>query len=136
MPFYALSFSSNDWPFYSPYTLSKPFYALSMLFNTLSVPLPCDFMPFPSLLTGPSLPPSMTPLRKYSKKTITLELPGDLTVFTVDWLALYDVTEDRVLGSIIIPEELNVPPSLVEIIVSRMIEDGMTSVLLCLLSEG
>ncbi|XP_050707781.1 protein Skeletor, isoforms B/C-like [Eriocheir sinensis] len=58
----------------------------------------------------------MTPLQKYRKKTITLELPGDLTVFTVDWLAIYDITEDRVLGSIIIPEELNVPPSLVEII--------------------
>lgn len=61
---------------------------------------------------------SMTPLAKYVKKTITLELPGDLTVFTVDWLAIYDITADRALGSIIIPEELNVPPSLVEVIVS------------------
>lgn len=58
----------------------------------------------------------MTPLTKYEKKTITLELPGDLTVFTVDWLAIYDIAGDRALGSIIIPEELNVPPSLVEVI--------------------
>ncbi|XP_045116491.1 protein Skeletor, isoforms B/C-like isoform X1 [Portunus trituberculatus] len=58
----------------------------------------------------------LTPLGKYDKKTIILELPGDLTVFTVDWLAIYDIANDRTLGSIIIPEELNVPPSLVKII--------------------
>lgn len=58
----------------------------------------------------------MTPLQKYNRKTITLELPGDLTVFTIDWLSLYDTKQLRVLGSIIIPEDLNVPPSLVEII--------------------
>ncbi|XP_063612833.1 protein Skeletor, isoforms B/C-like [Penaeus indicus] len=58
----------------------------------------------------------MTPLQKYDRKTITLELPGDLTVFTIDWLSLYDIKQQRVLGSIIIPEDLNVPPSLVEII--------------------
>lgn len=58
----------------------------------------------------------MTPLEKYKKKNVRLELPGDLTVFTVDWLAVYDIKTDKVLGSIIIPEELNVPPSLVKII--------------------
>lgn len=58
----------------------------------------------------------MTPLQKYNRKTVTLQLPGDLTVFTIDWLSLYDTKQQRVLGSIIIPEDLNVPPSLVEII--------------------
>lgn len=58
----------------------------------------------------------MTPLGKYTKKTVQLELPGDLSVFTVDWLSLYDVKKERALGSIIIPEELNVPPSLIEVI--------------------
>lgn len=60
----------------------------------------------------------MTPLGKYSKKTVTLELPGDLTVFSIDWLSLYDIKQQKVMGSIIIPEELNVPPSLVKVIVS------------------
>ncbi|KAK3853682.1 hypothetical protein Pcinc_039788, partial [Petrolisthes cinctipes] len=58
----------------------------------------------------------MTPLKSYRKKHVMLQLPGDLTVFTVDWLSLYDVKEDRTLGSIIIPEELNVPPSLVSVV--------------------
>ncbi|XP_069188345.1 protein Skeletor, isoforms B/C isoform X2 [Procambarus clarkii] len=58
----------------------------------------------------------MTPLGKYKKKNVVLELPGDLTVFTIDWLSLYDIQQERVLGSIIIPEELNVPPSLVQVI--------------------
>ncbi|XP_064099107.1 protein Skeletor, isoforms B/C-like [Macrobrachium nipponense] len=58
----------------------------------------------------------MTPLKKYNKKTITLELPGDMTVFTVDWLSIYDIKNQKVLGSIIIPEDLNVPPSLVKVI--------------------
>lgn len=58
----------------------------------------------------------MTPLVKYHKERIKLELPGDLTVFTVDWLSIYDIKADRTLGSIIIPEELNVPPSLVRVV--------------------
>lgn len=67
----------------------------------------------------------MTPLQKYNRKTVTLQLPGDLTVFTIDWLSLYDTKQQRVLGSIIIPEDLNVPPSLVEIIVSiKNYDDG------------
>lgn len=62
----------------------------------------------------------MTPLKTYRKKRVVLQLPGDLTVFTVDWLSLYDVKDDKTLGSIIIPEELNVPPSLVTVVVSTV----------------
>ncbi|XP_076046264.1 cytochrome and DOMON domain-containing protein knickkopf [Oratosquilla oratoria] len=58
----------------------------------------------------------MTPLRKYKKKRVELELPGVMTVNTIDWLAVYDIKRQEVLGSIIVPEDLNVPPSLIKII--------------------
>ena len=62
----------------------------------------------------------MTPLRRYTGQTIILTLPGDKSVANVDWLAIYDVAKQAVLGSIIIPEELNVPPSLVTVVVSKL----------------
>ncbi|CAL4081060.1 unnamed protein product, partial [Meganyctiphanes norvegica] len=58
----------------------------------------------------------MTPLGQYKKKSITLQIPGDKDVFTIDWLAVYDIKNEKVLGSMIIPNELNIPPSLVKVI--------------------
>lgn len=61
---------------------------------------------------------SLDPIRQYKNLTITLHLPGDLTIFDIDWFSIFDHETKTSLASIIIPEALNVPPSLVKIIVS------------------
>ncbi|KAB0794807.1 hypothetical protein PPYR_11646 [Photinus pyralis] len=58
----------------------------------------------------------LDPLRTYDGVTISLELPGDLTIFNIDWFSIYDYEAKRSLASIIIPNGLNVPPSLVKIL--------------------
>lgn len=60
---------------------------------------------------------SLDPLRAYTGETITLELAGDLTIFNIDWFSVFDQDTKQNLGSIIIPDGLNVPPSLVKVIV-------------------
>ncbi|XP_065225069.1 protein Skeletor, isoforms B/C [Planococcus citri] len=57
----------------------------------------------------------LDPLRVYTEETVTLELPGDLTIFDIDWLSIYDVASKQNLGYVIIPDEPNVPPSLSKI---------------------
>lgn len=57
----------------------------------------------------------MDPLRKYDGETITLELPGDSTIFHIDWISIFDLETNRDYGSILIPDGLNVPPSLIKI---------------------
>jgi len=42
-------------------------------------------------------------------------LPGVQTIFTIDWLAVYDKENQRYLAYIIIPPDMNVPPSLVSV---------------------
>uniref|UniRef100_A0AAR5PRQ2 DOMON domain-containing protein n=1 Tax=Dendroctonus ponderosae TaxID=77166 RepID=A0AAR5PRQ2_DENPD len=54
-------------------------------------------------------------LKAYKNKTIILEIPGDLTIFNIDWFSIFDHDTNTNLGSIIIPEALNVPPSLVKV---------------------
>lgn len=61
---------------------------------------------------------SLDPIRAYKRETITLELPGDITIFDIDWFSIYDVESKENYGSVIVPSGLNVPPSLVKIIVS------------------
>lgn len=58
---------------------------------------------------------SLDPLRKYDGETITLELPGDSTIFHIDWISIFDLESNRDFGSILIPDGLNVPPSLIKI---------------------
>lgn len=58
---------------------------------------------------------SLDPLRKYTGETITLELPGDLTIFEIDWISIYDLEANENFGSVIISDDLNVPPSLIKI---------------------
>ncbi|XP_048519079.1 protein Skeletor, isoforms B/C-like [Dendroctonus ponderosae] len=60
-------------------------------------------------------------LKAYKNKTIILEIPGDLTIFNIDWFSIFDHDTNTNLGSIIIPEALNVPPSLVKVTVSNLI---------------
>lgn len=61
---------------------------------------------------------SLDPLRVYTEDTITLELPGDLTIFDIDWFSVYDIASKQNLGSVIVPDDPNVPPSLGKIIVN------------------
>ncbi|XP_023337627.1 protein Skeletor, isoforms B/C [Eurytemora carolleeae] len=55
---------------------------------------------------------SIEPLRRYSEKTLVIVLPGDLTVFDIDWLSVWCISFFVDFGSIRIPKNLNVPPSL------------------------
>ncbi|XP_062534432.1 protein Skeletor, isoforms B/C [Armigeres subalbatus] len=57
----------------------------------------------------------LDPIRAYDRETITLELPGDMTIFDIDWFSVYDVQTKEDFGSILISDDLNVPPSLVKI---------------------
>ncbi|CAG0901720.1 unnamed protein product [Cyprideis torosa] len=60
----------------------------------------------------------VAPLRRYRDETVVLEMPGKLTVFDIDWFSIYDTEKTDLsgdMGSVVIPDELNVPPSLVEV---------------------
>lgn len=63
---------------------------------------------------------SLEPIGEYKDETIVLELPGVMTVFDIDFLAVWDDENKENLGSVIIPDELNVPPALTSIIVSAL----------------
>lgn len=54
-------------------------------------------------------------LRKYESDTITLELPGDLSIFEIDWISIFDLETNENYGSVLITDGLNVPPSLTKI---------------------
>lgn len=58
---------------------------------------------------------SLEPIRLYKGEDIVIQLPGDMTVFNVDWLSVFDVKSKSNYGSVIIPDGLNVPPSLVKV---------------------
>lgn len=52
------------------------------------------------------------PLRRYRRKTVVLTLPGDLTVFDIDYFGIWCEAFAVDFGHIRIPKNLNVPPSL------------------------
>ena len=52
----------------------------------------------------------------YRNQDVILQLPGSKTIFEIDWLAVYNREKRESLGHVIIPESLNVPPSLVEVL--------------------
>ncbi|XP_045474822.1 protein Skeletor, isoforms B/C isoform X2 [Harmonia axyridis] len=52
------------------------------------------------------------PLRRYDRKTIVLNLPGDLTVFEIGHFGIWCEAFTVDFGHILIPQNLNVPPSL------------------------
>lgn len=64
---------------------------------------------------------SLDPLRAYNGDDVVIQLPGELTVFKIDWLSVYDVATKTNFGSVIIPDGLNVPPSLVKVISQRSV---------------
>ncbi|XP_016979035.2 protein Skeletor, isoforms B/C [Drosophila rhopaloa] len=57
----------------------------------------------------------LDPIRKYNKETVELELPGDKTIFDIDWISVYDVADNENYGHVLINDGLNVPPSLVKV---------------------
>lgn len=57
----------------------------------------------------------MDPLRAYKSDDVVIQLPGEMTVFNIDWLSIYDVKAKTNFGFVIIPDGLNVPPSLVKV---------------------
>lgn len=59
---------------------------------------------------------SLDPIRAYNEETIMLELPGEKTIFEIDWISIYDLETNENFGSILITAGLNVPPSLTKII--------------------
>lgn len=58
----------------------------------------------------------MDPIHAYKGEDVIIQLPGDMTVFNIDWLSIFDVKTKSNYGSVIIPDGLNVPPSLVKVI--------------------
>ena len=64
---------------------------------------------------------SLDPLRAYSKEDIILQLPGEWNIFEIDWFSIYDVESKENYGSVIIPDGLNVPPSLIKVVVCAII---------------
>jgi hypothetical protein len=48
----------------------------------------------------------------YKGEDIVLELPGDLSIFDIDWLSVWSSERDSNLGSVIIPGSLNIPPQI------------------------
>lgn len=68
--------------------------------------------PTPSGKIVPDENGSEEPLKRYSSKTIVITLPGDLTVFDIDYLGVWCRAFTANFGHVRIPKNLNVPPSL------------------------
>jgi len=50
---------------------------------------------------------------------VILQLPGNQTIFNIDWIAVYNRETKQSFGHVIVPEGLNVPPSLVSVMPHR-----------------
>merc|ERR1711892_718650 len=57
----------------------------------------------------------LTRIGRYEAQDVLLQLPGDRTIFEIDWISVYNRETRESLGHVIIPEQLNVPPSLVRV---------------------
>ncbi|GFU22530.1 hypothetical protein NPIL_175341 [Nephila pilipes] len=55
-------------------------------------------------------------LTPYTGKDVTVILPGKMTVDEIDWLSIYNFRTSENYGSTVIPDGLNIPPSLIHII--------------------
>ncbi|KAL1491384.1 hypothetical protein ABEB36_011989 [Hypothenemus hampei] len=55
---------------------------------------------------------SFEPLRGYLGEDIEIQLPGALTVYDIDWLAVWCVQFRHNFGHVLIPKDLDVPPAL------------------------
>lgn len=55
---------------------------------------------------------SLNPLRGYQGEDIEIQLPGKLTAYDIDWLAVWCVEYRHNFGHVFIPKDLDVPPAL------------------------
>ncbi|KAH8374669.1 hypothetical protein KR200_003355, partial [Drosophila serrata] len=55
---------------------------------------------------------SLEPLRGYQGEDIEIQLPANLTVYDIDWLAVWCVEYRHNFGHVYIPRDLDVPPAL------------------------
>ncbi|CAL1688330.1 unnamed protein product [Lasius platythorax] len=55
---------------------------------------------------------SLAPLRGYQGEDIEIVLPGNLTVYDINWLAVWCVEYRHNFGHVLIPRDLDVPPAL------------------------
>ncbi|XP_020298451.1 protein Skeletor, isoforms B/C isoform X2 [Pseudomyrmex gracilis] len=55
---------------------------------------------------------SLAPLRGYQGEDIEIVLPGKLTVYDINWLAVWCVEYRHNFGHVLIPKDLDVPPAL------------------------
>ena len=51
-------------------------------------------------------------LNRYTGQILTLRLPGETTVLDIDWLCVWDPTYSQSYGYVLVPANLNIPPSL------------------------
>ncbi|GAB6018408.1 hypothetical protein CHUAL_000123 [Chamberlinius hualienensis] len=56
------------------------------------------------------------PLRSYIGEDVTLRLPGNMTIFDIEWFSIYDTKLRENLGSMSIRGELNIPLARVKVI--------------------
>ncbi|GIY08079.1 hypothetical protein CDAR_90811 [Caerostris darwini] len=55
---------------------------------------------------------SLEKLHGYNGENVTIQLPGELTVFDVDWLALYCIRFEQNFGHVYFPEQANIPANI------------------------
>lgn len=55
---------------------------------------------------------SLAPLRGYQGEDIEIVLPGNLTVYDIDWLSIWCVEYKHNFGHVLLPKDLDVPPAL------------------------
>nr|XP_027204866.1 protein Skeletor, isoforms B/C-like [Dermatophagoides pteronyssinus] len=58
----------------------------------------------------------LEPLGPYRDDLVILELPGNMTIFDINYISVWDQELSENLGSVIIPAELNIPPALTTVI--------------------
>nr|XP_008197570.1 PREDICTED: protein Skeletor, isoforms B/C isoform X2 [Tribolium castaneum] len=68
--------------------------------------------PSPFGIKVPNEMGSLDPLRGYQGEDIEIQLPGSITVYDIDWLAVWCVQYRHNFGHVIIPKDLDVPPAL------------------------
>ncbi|XP_066292942.1 protein Skeletor, isoforms B/C-like [Branchiostoma lanceolatum] len=54
-------------------------------------------------------------LPRYTGQTITIRLPGDVTVYDIKWLSMWCIRFSANFGEVFIPADLNVPPAVRDI---------------------
>lgn len=68
--------------------------------------------PSPLGIKVPNEMGSLEVLRGYLGEDIEIQLPGNLTVYDIDWLAVWCVQYQHNFGHVMIPKDLDVPPAL------------------------